>query len=99
MGTGESVWVPERVYGYGRVYVYEYRSSGKIASCSEAILQASQATTIKMPLIMLATSGVHWVGGGCKGGGWLNSRVHIKKEQSATMSTVSLAVTKMQLRA
>ena len=47
MGTGECVWVPERVCGYGRVYVYEYRSSGKIASCSEAILQASQAAIFK----------------------------------------------------
>ena len=41
MGAGESVWVRERVYGYGRVYVYEYRSSEKIASFSEAILQAT----------------------------------------------------------
>ena len=60
---GECVWVWESVYGYGKEYWYGIecmvtgesvwvresvcRSAGKIASCSEAILQASQAAIFK----------------------------------------------------
>ena len=60
LGIGECEWVRERVNGCVKVCmgVGECMCM-KIASCSEAILQASARQSFSMPMTMLGTNGVH----------------------------------------